>query len=186
MIYIYKGSKPYTYHDECIVTIGDIFEVMKERAILNITQSNKFHKLIPEVIEEILSESEEYDIDDDFDPEFEGVNPKDYTKNLTGGTIINFYAKNKDKIHKLVELGVLSVEDSSRCFNVGDSNYAEQLIQPWTIWAAYKLNPWDADIIKRVLRTKTIPGVSPTDSRKEDYKKIIHVCQERLRQLDFE
>ena len=65
-----------------------------------------------------------------------------------------------------------------RTYNVGASNYSEYSIQPWEIWLEYQLNPWDADIIKRVLRKKS------TDSRKLDYEKIIHVCQERIRQLD--
>ena len=42
------------------------------------------------------------------------------------------------------------------------------------------LNPWDADIVKRVLRTKE------GEDRKLDYEKIIHVCQERIRQLETE
>jgi hypothetical protein len=40
----------------------------------------------------------------------------------------------------------------------------------------YGLNPWDADIIKRVLRDK--------GERRLDYEKIKHVCDERIRQLD--
>ncbi len=62
--------------------------------------------------------------------------------------------------------------------NVGMSNYAEHTIQPWDIWREYNLNPWDADIIKRVLRTKK------GDSRKSDYEKIMHICEERIAQLD--
>ena len=65
-----------------------------------------------------------------------------------------------------------------RDHNVGDSNYATKKIQPWDIWIEYNLNPWDADIVKRILRTKE------TDSRKLDYEKIIHICQERIRQID--
>lgn len=64
-----------------------------------------------------------------------------------------------------------------RTFNVGASDYCKHLIQPWTIWQAYDLNAWDADIIKRVLRTKD------GESRELDYEKIIHDCEERLRQL---
>ena len=65
-----------------------------------------------------------------------------------------------------------------RSYNVGESDYAKHKIQPWDIWLEYNLNPWDADIIKRVLRTKN------TDSRKLDYEKIIHICQERIRQIN--
>ena len=63
-------------------------------------------------------------------------------------------------------------------YNVGGSDYAKHKIQPWQIWLEYKLNPWDADIIKRVLRKK------PSDGRRLDYEKIIHVCKERIRQID--
>lgn len=65
-----------------------------------------------------------------------------------------------------------------RSYNVGESDYAQHKIQPWDIWIEYKLNPFDADIIKRVLRHKK------TDSRKMDYEKIIHICQERIRQIE--
>lgn len=70
-------------------------------------------------------------------------------------------------------------ENEVRSYNVGSSNYAKFEIQPWDIWLEYRLNPWDADIIKRVLRTKT------TDNRRMDYEKIIHVCKERIRQIDL-
>ena len=65
-----------------------------------------------------------------------------------------------------------------RSYNIGKSDYAKYKIQPWDIWEEYGLNPWDADIIKRVLRTKE------GNDRKMDYEKIIHVCQERIRQLE--
>ena len=64
-----------------------------------------------------------------------------------------------------------------RNYNVGESDYSKHKIQPWDIWYQYKLNPWDADIVKRVLRHKS------TDSREQDYIKIIHICLERIRQL---
>lgn len=70
--------------------------------------------------------------------------------------------------------------------HVGQSNYSQHIIQPWSIWLDYKLNAWDADIVKRVLRTKTEPGLTEKESRKLDYEKIIHICNERIRQLDFE
>jgi hypothetical protein len=70
--------------------------------------------------------------------------------------------------------------DTVREYNVGASNYSQYKIQPWDIWLEYELNPWDADIIKRVLRKKS------TDSRRLDYEKIIHVCKERIRQIDEE
>lgn len=77
---------------------------------------------------------------------------------------------------RLQKLGIIPNDVRGR--NVGASDYSEHLIQPWAIWMEYDLNPWDADIIKRVLRHKS------TDTRKMDYEKIIHICQERIRQLE--
>ena len=71
-----------------------------------------------------------------------------------------------------------------RTHNVGQSDYAQHKIQPWDIWMEYHLNPWDADIVKRVLRTKQESNMSETEARILDYQKIIHVCQERIRQLE--
>ena len=81
---------------------------------------------------------------------------------------------------ELKKLGIIHEEEDSRSYNVGKSDYSKHLIQPWTIWQAYNLNAWDADIIKRVLRTKR------DTSRIEDYEKIIHICEERIRQLKIE
>jgi len=87
---------------------------------------------------------------------------------------------NMRNLKKLEQLGLLHRrnEKSIRKTNVGTSNYAQHIIQPWSIWLDYDLNPWDADIVKRVLRTKQ------GDSRKLDYEKIIHICQERIRQIN--
>lgn len=63
-------------------------------------------------------------------------------------------------------------------YNVGNSDYSQHKIQPWDIWEEYKLNPWDADIIKRVLRKKE------GDPRKLDYEKIIHICKKRIEQIE--
>jgi hypothetical protein len=85
---------------------------------------------------------------------------------------------------KLEALGLIPNE--VRKNNVGKSDYSKHVIQPWSIWLDYNLNPWDADITKRVLRTKEECGISPTVSRIMDYKKIKHICDERLRQLECE
>jgi hypothetical protein len=71
-----------------------------------------------------------------------------------------------------------------REYNVGNSDYSKHKIQPWDIWREYDLNPWDADIVKRVLRIKEEPGKSKEDARIMDYEKIIHICRERIRQLE--
>lgn len=89
----------------------------------------------------------------------------------------------KDLYNKLKYLGIIT-DDKIRSHNVGTSNYAEHLIQPWTIWLAYpELTPWDHDIIKRVLRTKEEADMSKEEARMMDYNKIIHICEERIRQL---
>lgn len=69
-------------------------------------------------------------------------------------------------------------------YNVGGSDYSARKIQPWHIWEEYKLNPWDADIVKRVLRTKVEPGITPEASRIMDYEKIIHICKKRIDQIN--
>ena len=79
--------------------------------------------------------------------------------------------------NRLKQLGILDDSDT-REYNIGASDYSKHLIQPWSIWLEYKLNPWDADIVKRVLRTKA------GDPRRLDYEKILHICQERIRQID--
>lgn len=85
-----------------------------------------------------------------------------------------------DKLYaELLKLGIINEETNDvRNHNVGTSNYCNHIIQPWSIWLDWNLNPWDADIIKRVLRNKL------GESRKQDYEKIIHICQERIRQIE--
>lgn len=83
-----------------------------------------------------------------------------------------------DKLYAdLVHLGIINENDNTRDHNVGTSDYSQHIIQPWSIWLDWNLNPWDADIVKRVLRNKF------GETRKQDYEKIIHICQERIRQI---
>lgn len=82
---------------------------------------------------------------------------------------------------KLKYLGIINEDSNVRDHNIGESNYSEHTIQPWTIWIDYpELTSWDHDIIKRILRDKY------TEPRRKDYEKIIHICQERIRQIDTE
>lgn len=74
----------------------------------------------------------------------------------------------------------MSASENVQSYNVGKSDYAKHKIQPWNIWEEYNLNPWDADIIKRVLRTKE------GEARTLDYEKIIHICKYRIAQLSKE
>lgn len=91
---------------------------------------------------------------------------------------------NDELYNRLNYLGLIPC--SERSHNVGKSDYSQHLIQPWSIWLDYYLNPWDADIIKRVLREKSENGISILDSRIMDYEKIIHICQERIRQIKLD
>ena len=86
---------------------------------------------------------------------------------------------NDELYAKLKHLGIINdANNNVRNHNVGNSDYSEHIIQPWSIWLDWNLNPWDADIVKRVLRSKI------GSSRKEDYEKIIHIAQECIRQID--
>lgn len=80
-------------------------------------------------------------------------------------------------------LGIIhdNTEKDVRSFNIGNSDYSKHLIQPWSIWLDYpNLTSWDHDVIKRILRTKE------GELRESDYEKIIHDCEERLRQIKEE
>jgi hypothetical protein len=74
----------------------------------------------------------------------------------------------------------MSANENVQSYNVGKSDYAKHAIQPWDIWKEYNLNPWDADIVKRVLRTKK------GEPRTVDYEKIIHICKYRIAELSKE
>jgi len=91
-----------------------------------------------------------------------------WNKVLDGGNWNTFFERYPKETKK----------EDVRSHNIGSSDYSKHKIQPWDIWLEYDLNPFDADIVKRVLRNKK------TDTRKLDYEKIIHVCQERIRQID--
>lgn len=74
----------------------------------------------------------------------------------------------------------MSTSENVLSYNVGKSDYSKHAIQPWDIWKEYNLNPWDADIVKRVLRSKE------GESRTLDYEKIIHICKYRISELSKE
>lgn len=69
-------------------------------------------------------------------------------------------------------------QEDIKSYNVGASDYSKRTIQPWMIWEEYHLNPWDADIIKRILRNKD------GEDESLDYEKIIHICKKRLEQIE--
>lgn len=79
---------------------------------------------------------------------------------------------------KLIALGIINTESYNvREHNIGQSDYSKRIIQPWSIWLDWQLDPWDADIIKRIGRHKE------GESEELKYRKIIHICSEKLRQI---
>lgn len=97
---------------------------------------------------------------------------------------LNYTAIPLELYNNLNKLGL--IPNDVREANVGKSNYAKHTIQPWSIWIDYDLNAWDADIVKRVLRTKEESGMTEIDARIMDYNKIKHICDERIRQLELQ
>lgn len=57
--------------------------------------------------------------------------------------------------------------------NIGESDYSKKKIQSWDIWRNWKLDPFEANVVKYTLRSK--PG-----KRLEDLKKACHYLQEIL------
>ena len=98
---------------------------------------------------------------------------------------INFCPE-EDIIENLDKTSTQFEAEEVRNHNVGNSNYSQMPkgYQPWDLWKIFHMNPWDADILKRLLRTKAEPCMTMAESRKMDYQKIIHVCQERINQID--
>ena len=78
---------------------------------------------------------------------------------------------------------VNNATDSVRNHNVGNSDYEKHKIQPWDVWIEFQLNPFDADLAKRTLRTKAEGGMTQNEARKLDYEKIVHIASERIRQI---
>lgn len=68
--------------------------------------------------------------------------------------------------------------EEHRNYNVGESNYSKHKYQVWDIWRDFKLNPWEADIVKRILRKKA--------GEENDPKKIIHILKEMTYQNEYE
>ena len=110
---------------------------------------------------------------------------------LPEGTMAIQYVEDEPKVADTYSDDLLDAFKSKaslahKDINVGSSNYADYSIQPWDIWRVYNLDPWRADIIKRILRTKAIPTKSMTESKLEDLHKIKHICDELIAQLNGE
>jgi len=62
--------------------------------------------------------------------------------------------------------------------NIGESDYSTRKIQPWDVWESFNPTPWEADIIKRLMRTKS------AEDDALDLQKIRHVCEYKMMELD--
>lgn len=180
MLYKYKERKPYRYYDVLIAEVNDILDISEER-IINRQRGVDLSNGMQGVIQDIKSKCEPY-VDPNVKPQEappQGIDLDAIDDDISGMKVLKI---SNQKYYNLQKLGIL--DSCVRDHNEGSSNYAKHVIQPWAIWQDYNLNPWDADIVKRVLRTKEEPGISEKEARILDYKKIIHICQERLRQLE--
>jgi len=82
--------------------------------------------------------------------------------------------------NKLLLLGIIDENGETpdnRQFNVGESNYSDSFIQPWSYIQDHNMDYLHGDIIKRITRSK------PNEERK-DLLKIKHICDEIIRQID--
>lgn len=172
-LFKYVAANPFVQDGKSVINFGDTIIVSDDNKVNNLTSGKIIHldklnggqeKMF---IIQNSSRIEEEDLEAEED--FYGGNVPD-SASIPAGLFI-----------KLREIGI--IDDSVRANNVGTSDYSKHLIQPWSIWKDYNLDPWDADIIKRVLRTKSESGKSADESRVMDYQKIIHICQEKIRQL---
>lgn len=74
----------------------------------------------------------------------------------------------------------MPANENVQSYSAGKSGYSGHAIQPWDIWKEYNLNPWDADIVKCVLRSRE------GKPRAADYEKIISICRYRIAELSEE
>lgn len=81
--------------------------------------------------------------------------------------------------HELDRIGLIPSKVNSK--NIGSSDYANSLIQPWVIFNSHpNLNYQECDIIKRILRTKE------GESRLLDLERCHHILDELIRQEKLE
>ena len=156
MLYKYLSDIPFVVDDKPVIQFGDTIALTEENAVKNVT-SGTLVPLEPRAFRQdlmyILQNSSRIDDVTDEQNDLFSIDSKSDRRPISN----EFY-------NKLNALGILDSEVRS-------------------IWKDYNLNPWDADIVKRVLRTKKESGKSEIESRIMDYEKIIHICKERIRQL---
>lgn len=75
------------------------------------------------------------------------------------------------------QLGTSPNKPSQKDRHVGSSDYSKNKIQPYHIWAEYELDPFRADLVKRILRTKSEEGKTLRECKLQDLNKMIHIIQ---------
>lgn len=175
MLYKFISNIPFVLNHKAVIQFGDTIALCEDNRVKNVTSGELI--VLDKIeygkqLEWILDHSSRIEV---------GTSESDDTGLYNETCPMASYRIPEELYKKLNSLGLLDTD--VRSGNVGTSDYSRHLIQPWTIWKDYNLDPWDADIIKRVLRTKRESGKSADESRVMDYQKIIHICQEKIRQL---
>ena len=133
---------------------------------------------------DVIDDDNEDDVD--FICDYEPLDVRLHKPSLVDN-LIKEIDEDKPNVLKPDNTGIDVSHDDIRAFNIGASDYSKHKIQPWDIWEEYNLNPWEADIVKRVLRTKCEDGLasrlSRIDSRIMDFEKIIHVARKCIELL---
>lgn len=164
---------------EVTITIGDEMYVFgPTKAGADVCNECSLYELCKRIDGSTLCENLKIELFNDYNFKRKKVEKGPTATSGNGEGTVCGHQIDEETYKALMRLGIL--DTSVRSYNRGASDYSRHIIQPWTIWQEYQLNPWDADIVKRVLRHKE------GDSRRLDYEKIIHICEERIRQIDFD
>lgn len=175
MLYKFISDIPFALDSKAVIRFGDTIALCEDNRVKNVTSGELI--VLDKIeygkqLEWILDHSSRIEV---------GVDESNDQGLYNETCPMASYRIPEELYKKLNSLGLL--DTVVRSGNIGTSDYSRHLIQPWSIWKDYNLDPWDADIIKRVLRTKSESGKTADESRIMDYQKIIHVCQEKIRQL---
>ena len=95
-------------------------------------------------------------------------------KEASNAPITNGVYITKELFDKLDKVGL--IPNGTNTHNIGKSDYAKHMIQPWNVFASHpELNYWECDIIKRIMRSKD-------GERLLDLNKCVHIIDELIRQ----
>lgn len=157
----------------------------KDNDMVDVLDVNEYELLDDdEDLVDVIDDDDEDDVD--FICDFKPLDVRLHRPSLVDN-LIKEIDEDKPNVLKPDNTGIDVSHDDIRAFNIGASDYSKHKIQPWDIWEEYNLNPWEADIVKRVLRTKCEDGLasklSRIDSRIMDFEKIIHVARKCIELL---